>query len=133
MSSASTFNKADTRGVPSLVWRAGQERRLKLILATGGPCLPGRILVDGCGIGAYVERLVGCAPASPVVGLDIEVERVQEAHQRLDGAQETAAFLGGAGETLPFPDGAFHLVLSHEVLEHVQDDQAAIREIVRVL
>ena len=37
------------------------------------------------------------------------------------------------GEKLPFPDDYFDLVLSHEVLEHVQDDQQAINEILRVL
>jgi SAM-dependent methyltransferase len=37
------------------------------------------------------------------------------------------------GERLPFPDGHFDLVLSHEVLEHVQDDRQAACEIVRVL
>ena len=39
----------------------------------------------------------------------------------------------GAGEHLPFPCDYFDLILSHEVLEHVQDDRAAICEMVRVL
>ena len=38
-----------------------------------------------------------------------------------------------AGENLPYPSDTFDLVLSHEVLEHVRDDRAAIQEIVRVL
>ncbi len=29
------YNKAAERGVPSLVWRAGQERRLQMILSAG--------------------------------------------------------------------------------------------------
>ena len=37
-----------------------------------------------------------------------------------------------AGEGLPFPDETFRLILSHEVLEHVQDDRQAVREMVRV-
>jgi SAM-dependent methyltransferase len=41
--------------------------------------------------------------------------------------------INAAGELLPFPAEAFDLVLSHEVLEHVQDDRAAVREMVRVL
>ena len=39
----------------------------------------------------------------------------------------------GAGERLPFPEASFDFLLSHEVLEHVQNDADAIREMVRVL
>jgi SAM-dependent methyltransferase len=38
-----------------------------------------------------------------------------------------------AGEHLPFPEKTFDLILSHEVLEHVEDDQASLEEIVRIL
>jgi SAM-dependent methyltransferase len=41
--------------------------------------------------------------------------------------------VNGVGEHLPFATNRFDLILSHEVLEHVQDDQAAISEAVRVL
>lgn len=34
---------------------------------------------------------------------------------------------------LPFPDGAFDRVVTSEVLEHIWDDERAIREMVRVL
>ncbi len=37
------------------------------------------------------------------------------------------------GEKLPYREGAFDLILSHEVLEHVDDDREALAEIVRVL
>ncbi len=38
-----------------------------------------------------------------------------------------------ACERLPFQDASFDVVFSHEVLEHVQDDRAACREMARVL
>ncbi len=128
---ANEFDKAAERGVPSLVWRAGQERRLEMIAAAVAGRKPGRVLVDGCGIGTYAERLASLA--GQVVGLDIEVERVQEAAANPPQADRRVHYLGGAGESLPFPDACFDLVLSHEVLEHVQDDRASIREIVRTL
>ncbi len=128
---AKSFDKADVRGVPSLVWRAGQERRLAMILEAAAVDPLRSVLVDGCGVGAYVERLI--PHAGRVTGLDIETTRVCEARERLARTGLKADFLGGAGESLPFPDGAFDLVLSHEVLEHVQDDRAAVSEIVRVL
>jgi SAM-dependent methyltransferase len=121
----SISSKAALRGEPSYVWRDGQERRLALIRKAAEGRDSGIILVDGCGVGSYLARLFEHAAYS--VGLDIEVERAQEAH--LKGPDT----LGGAGEFLPFMAETFDLVLSHEVLEHVQDDQKAINEIIRVL
>ena len=119
------LNKAALRGEPSHVWRAGQERRLKMIQQAGGERCRGRVLVDGCGLGAYLARL---APeAALAVGLDIEFERTQDAYARVP------ATVCGVGENLPFPADNFDLLLSHEVLEYLQDDGAAIREMVRVL
>jgi SAM-dependent methyltransferase len=118
-------SKAALRGEPSYVWRAGQDRRLGMIREAGGERITGKILVDGCGVGSYLVRLAD--QASFIVGLDIEVERAREAHDK------GPSTVGGVGECLPFSDGVFDLVLSHEVLEHVQDDQLTINEIVRVL
>lgn len=39
----------------------------------------------------------------------------------------------GAAESLPYDDGAFDVVASFDVLEHVVDPFAALREIARVL
>lgn len=111
--------------MPSLVWRAGQERRLEMIYQAAGWRRAGRILVDGCGIGAYLGRLN--QGASQAVGLDIELERTMEAREK------APQVVCGAGERLPFAPDTFDLVLSHEVLEHVQDDRLALAEIVRVL
>lgn len=116
---------AALRGEPSYVWRAGQERRLEMIRNAAGDRRYGRILVDGCGVGAYLERLAETAALA--AGLDIEWERAIEAHQK------TSAVLNAAGERLPFSGDQFDLILSHEVLEHVQDDRQAIQEIVRTL
>ena len=118
-------NKAALRGEPSYVWRSGQERRLKMILTEADQRSYGKVLVDGCGLGAYLSRL---APeAEQAVGIDVELDRVKLARQQsLDVACAVA-------EKLPYPSGHFDLVLSNEVIEHVQDDQLAIQEIVRTL
>lgn len=119
------IDKAAERGVPSLIWRAGQERRLEMILGAAGELAGGCLLVDGCGVGMYLERLAG--DANRAVGLDIEFARTRDAKK---AAQRVVC---AAGEFLPFAGGSFDLVLSHEVLEHVQDDRAALTEIVRCL
>jgi len=119
------MQKAALRGEPSYVWRAGQERRLGMIRAAAGERLLGRVLEDGAGVGQYLARI---APgANLATGLEIDFERAAEARTAGLG------MLVGAGEHLPFPDGHFDLVLSHEVLEHVEDDRAAAAEITRVL
>ena len=119
------IDKAALRGEPSYVWRAGQQRRLDMIVHAAGERIHGTILENGCGVGMYVEHL---SPfGGTVVGLEYDFERTVDAHQ------SSPHILNAAGEFLPLPAGTFDLILSHEVLEHVQDDRAAVREMLRVL
>ncbi|MEL7627303.1 MAG: class I SAM-dependent methyltransferase [Anaerolineaceae bacterium] len=119
------LDKAAERGEPSHVWRAGQERRFTMLKEAAGDRLKGNVLVDGSGVGTYLARL---APVSGLaVGLDIELPRVKESQQFTPNVFCTA------GEYLPLASDSFDLVFSHEVLEHVQDDEKAISEMVRVL
>ncbi len=118
-------NPAALRGEPSYVWRAGQARRLRMILDHAQNRTQGDVLDDGCGIGVYLERLA--QNANFAVGVEYEIPRARKAGER--GLQ----VIGAAAERLPFPADRFDLVLSHEVLEHVVDDRAALKEIVRTL
>lgn len=119
------FEKAALRGEPSYVWRAGQQRRLEMVVKAAGERLRGNILENGCGVGMYVEHL---APfGGKVFGLEYDFERAAEAGARSSG------IINAAGEHLPYPSSSFDLILSHEVLEHVADDALAVREMVRVL
>lgn len=118
-------DKAALRGEPSYVWRAGQERRLKMVREAAGPRLKGHIFEGGVGLGAYLSRLA--KDAAQVIGLDVELERTIETHRHVEQV------ICGVGEFLPFPDASFDLILSNEVIEHVQDDYQAIREMVRAL
>ncbi len=119
------LKKAALCGEPSYIWRAGQERRLQMILGAAGERLKGRVLENGCGVGLYAQHLT--PHAGMVVGLEFDPARAQEARRH------STQTLCAAGEGLPFPGEAFDVILSHEVLEHVQDDRQAVREMVRVL
>lgn len=122
--------RAALRGNPSFVWRAGQNRRLEMILRYGRPAADAtlhRILVDGCGVGMYIRALQPYAQM--IAGIDIEAEHLVIAARTVPDARLSLA----ACEHLPHPSNWFDLVLSHEVLEHVQDDRLAAQEIVRVL
>jgi len=119
------LDKAALRGEPSYVWRAGQQRRLEMIIHATGERIKGNILENGCGVGMYVEHL---APfGGTVVGLEYDFERAAEARTN------SPHILNAAGESLPLPAATFDLILSHEVIEHVQNDRAAICEMIRVL
>lgn len=119
------LEKAALRGEPSYVWRRGQSRRLAMILDAAGERIQGRILEDGCGVGLYLNRLIQHSRIA--VGLEYDLERAEEAHKQAEHV------LAAAGEALPFPSAAYDFILSHEVLEHVADDRAAIEEMVRTL
>ena len=119
------LDKAALRGEPSYVWRAGQQRRLDMILDAAGDRIKGRIFEDGCGVGMYVQHL--SLFGGEVIGLEYDFERAAEAHA-------TSPYIfNAAGEFVPLPSGTFDLILSHEVIEHVQDDRRAICEMVRLL
>jgi len=119
------LSKAATHGEPSYVWRAGQERRLKMILAAAAQRKDGRWLDNGCGVGMYVNKLREYS--RHVTGLEYDFERASQA------VQLSPAIVNAAGEGLPFPDNYFDVILSHEVIEHVDDDRRAVAEMVRVL
>ena len=119
------LDKAALRGEPSYVWRAGQQRRLEMILHAAGERITGRILENGCGVGMYVEHL--SAFGGTVIGLEYDFERADEARKN------SPHIINAAGEFVPLPLSTFDLILSHEVLEHVQDDRAAVCEMIRTL
>jgi SAM-dependent methyltransferase len=119
------LDKAAWCGEPSYVWRAGQQRRLEMIVRAAGERIQGCILENGCGVGMYVEHL---SPfGGKVIGLEYDFERAAEARR------DSPHIINAAGESVPLPSETFDLILSHEVLEHVQDDRLALREMIRTL
>jgi SAM-dependent methyltransferase len=84
-----------------------------------------RVLDAGCGVGMYVAAFRRFTDA--VYGVDLDPEKIAQA------TEEIPNLLVASVEALPFADGRFDVVLSHEVIEHVSDDRAAVAEGVRVL
>jgi SAM-dependent methyltransferase len=119
------LDKAALRGEPSYVWRAGQDRRLSMILSAAGEHLLGRVLENGCGVGLYLQHLT--PHVGSIIGLEYDFERARAAHL------QTQHIVNGTGEQLPFSASSFDAILSHEVLEHVSDDRLCLEEMVRTL
>ncbi len=88
----------------------------------------------GCGDGRYLAALGRDGQVPPiVVGSDISDRMLATARATAlrDGVE--AEFLRANLEALPFPDDTFELVLCVQVVEHLLDPLAGLREIARVL
>lgn len=111
-------------------WFEGRRAILTRLLAALDPPLPpgARVLDVGCGTGANGQVLAGGGRFA--VGLDLSPVPLG-----LQGAMGRghAARLRGDATRLPFPSGAFDMVVALDVLEHIDDDGAAAAELVRVL
>ena len=111
-------------------WFKGRRKILGRLLAQLDPPLaPGaRVLDVGCGTGANGPALadggrtvIGLDASTVPLGLGGTGERGHRARVRGDAAH------------LPFGDGVFDLVVALDVLEHLDDDVAAARELARVV
>jgi SAM-dependent methyltransferase len=101
-------------------------------LERAGVAVRGRVLDAGCGGGGMPLSLA--EEASLVVGID-PADRFQDAGVRLgrERGLGNLTFALADGMFLPFGDGAFDLVLSHAVIEHVADAPLYLGECRRVL
>ena len=87
---------------------------------------PSSVLEVGCGWGTNLEALE--AEGYQITGLDISrraLDRLDRPHRRLIEADLSL----GLSESLP----AYDCVLALDVIEHIDDDHQAVRELVRLL
>lgn len=90
-----------------------------------------RVLDCGCGRGFYLNFVRGLRPRARLVGVDLSLGELA-AMELPEGADGVARVRARAG-ALPFADDWFDAVIVSEVLEHVDDDLAALAEVRRVL
>jgi ubiquinone/menaquinone biosynthesis C-methylase UbiE len=100
----------------------------KLVATLGQKAFPrdGIALDFGCGSGAYLHYLK--QSSLEVVGVDISSEAVKQA-----GKMPYKAVLLNDNGRVPLPDQSAAIVFSTEVLEHIEDTEAAIKEFNRLL
>jgi len=91
------------------------------------------VLEIGCGGGLISEELA--QRGTIVVGIDPAENALQAArvHTQRSGLGQLVYFQQGYAEALPYADGSFSVIVCMDVLEHVSDQTAAIREVARVL
>ncbi|HEY2749162.1 MAG TPA: methyltransferase domain-containing protein [Polyangia bacterium] len=105
--------------------RAVERLRVRAIRRLLDAGAESRVLEVGVGGGNVLERIGGRR-----FGIDLSPFILQKAQARLGDA---AALVRGDAMALPFADGAFDRVYCSEVLEHVLEPEAVVREMRRVL
>jgi SAM-dependent methyltransferase len=98
-----------------------------------------RVLDLGCGFGRHAYE--AARRGASVVALDAGADEVAQVRATIGAmmqagelaADHPATALQGDALSLPFADATFDRVIASEVLEHIPDDTAAMRELARVL
>jgi SAM-dependent methyltransferase len=107
-------------------WFVGRRQILLRTIERWTTLRDGAVLDFGCGTGGMLPHLERFGDVS---GVDGDEQAVAFCHQR---GREEVRYLP-PGHPLPFADAAFDLVTSFDVLEHIEDDVAALRELTRVV
>lgn len=94
---------------------------------------PGMSLLDvGCGPGNITADLATIVAPGETIGVDAGVDVIAQA-ERDHGGDPSPKFAVGDGYALGFEDDTFDVVHAHQVLQHLTDPVAALREWRRVL
>lgn len=92
-----------------------------------------RLLDVGCGAGSYAPELV--RRGHDVYCIDISFKMVKEAKRLLlqEGVAQRAHFCQGDVERLSFPPNMFDVIIAAGVLEYLETDDKAVKELYRVV
>ena len=111
-------------------WRTAENSAAYLIARLA----PGTDILDvGCGPGTITADLAALAAPGRVVGVDAAADVLAEARTAAERRGVTnVSFEVGDVYRLAFGDGSFDVVHAHQVLQHLSDPVAALREMRRV-
>jgi SAM-dependent methyltransferase len=94
---------------------------------------PGLDVLDvGCGPGTITVDLAARVAPGRVVGLDVSPDPLDEARELARRSDVAVEFTVGDTYALAYPDDTFDVVHAHQVLQHLTDPVAALREMARV-
>jgi ubiquinone/menaquinone biosynthesis C-methylase UbiE len=96
---------------------------------------PGMRLLDvGCGPGSITRGLAERVAPGEVIGLDLSRETLAAAREEAAArGLQNLRYEEGSVYALPFADASFDIVYAHQVLQHLREPAAALREMLRVL
>lgn len=108
-------------------WFVGRRRLFRRIIEASGVGIDGVALDVGTSTGTNL-RLLKDMGFTNYCGLDPSPDAIRWCAEKGLGRVEE-----GTVARIPFADGTFDLVLATDIIEHVDDDVAALRELRRVL
>jgi SAM-dependent methyltransferase len=106
-------------------WYRGRRQVLERVIGALGLPPRARILDAGCGSG---RNMVELARRGTVTGIELSDTSVRLARERHAGE-----VVAGSVLDMPFADDSFDLATCLDVIEHLEDDLAALRELRRVV
>ena len=106
-------------------WYRGRRSVLERVIDDLGLPAGARILDAGCGSG---RNMVEFARHGRVTGVELSATSVALARER-----EAGEVIEGSVLEMPLPDATFELAASLDVIEHLEDDLGALRELRRVV
>ena len=93
-----------------------------------------RVLDYGCGYGGKAVELARRLPESTVVGLEVHEHKiVKGADFASRSGVSNCTFVLATQDRMPLEDDAVDAIVSHDVIEHVHDPAATMKELHRVL
>jgi ubiquinone/menaquinone biosynthesis C-methylase UbiE len=102
-------------------------------LLPGGARRPRRILDAGCGPGVSLPLLDRHFSPESIIGIDINPQEVGRSRAQAANCRCAVEVCRGDAARLNLPDGAVDMVLCHQLLHHVTNQEAVLRELSRVL
>lgn len=106
-------------------WYRGRRTVLEGVIADLGLAPGARILDAGCGSG---RNMIELRRHGAVTGVELAEASVEIARTR-----DAGEVVAGSVLEMPFPDASFDFAVSLDVIEHLEDDLGALRELRRVI
>jgi len=108
-------------------WFVGRRKLLAAEIARSGIPLSARVLDVGTSTGTNF-RMLRDLGFTCVRGIDYSEDAI-----RFCASKGFGPVVRGDVRSMPFRDSSFELVIASDIIEHVEDDASALREIARVL
>ena len=110
------------------------QRELRRILGAYPPDQPVRVLDAGTGFGQYAYFIARTFPNAHVLAVDVKRDYLENARRFIEQTPQARQITFAYEDLTDLQaDGPFDLILSVDVMEHIEDDRAVFRGFERVL